>query len=211
MKQIVFLLILGIHSLGLSQTAKWKANTFRSGDLIFQTSKSSQSLAIQKATNSPYSHCGIIYLKKGKVYVFEASTQVKKTPLARFIQKGVGQSFVVKRLRKSDSVLTPENLAKLEKTGKAMEGRPYDPFFSWDEKRIYCSELVYKVYFQALGIQIGSFTPFKDFDLSSEPVQEIMKKRFGSRLPLEEPVVSPASQFQDADLIEVFNNYPAQK
>lgn len=41
----------------------------QNGDIIFQTSLSSQSLAIQKATHSPYSHMGIIILKNGKPYV----------------------------------------------------------------------------------------------------------------------------------------------
>jgi hypothetical protein len=33
---------------------------FRNGDIIFHTSTSDQSKAIQLATNSRYSHCGII-------------------------------------------------------------------------------------------------------------------------------------------------------
>ena len=42
----------------------------QNGDLIFQTSTSSQSKAIQLATNSKYSHVGIIYILEGKKYVF---------------------------------------------------------------------------------------------------------------------------------------------
>jgi hypothetical protein len=33
----------------------------RNGDIIFQTSLSDQSVAIQAATKSPYSHLGIVY------------------------------------------------------------------------------------------------------------------------------------------------------
>lgn len=36
-------------------------DSLRNGDLIFQTSKSAQSQAIQAATHSPYSHCGIVF------------------------------------------------------------------------------------------------------------------------------------------------------
>ncbi|MBL4670033.1 MAG: hypothetical protein JKY30_12325 [Flavobacteriales bacterium] len=36
-------------------------NNIQNGDIIFQISKSSQSKAIQLATNSKYSHMGIIY------------------------------------------------------------------------------------------------------------------------------------------------------
>jgi hypothetical protein len=38
-----------------------KNNKIKNGDLIFQTSTSKQSKAIQLATDSKYSHCGIIY------------------------------------------------------------------------------------------------------------------------------------------------------
>ena len=45
------------------------------GDIIFHTSRTSQSLAIQKATGSVYSHMGIILLRDGKPYVYEAAKQ----------------------------------------------------------------------------------------------------------------------------------------
>ncbi|WP_206680678.1 hypothetical protein [Hymenobacter polaris] len=39
--------------------------TLREGDLIFHTSQSAQSQAIQLATHSPYSHCGLLYKTGG--------------------------------------------------------------------------------------------------------------------------------------------------
>jgi hypothetical protein len=44
----------------------------KNGDLIFQSSLSGQSQAIQLATNSKYSQCGIIYSDNVQFYVFEA-------------------------------------------------------------------------------------------------------------------------------------------
>lgn len=44
----------------------------RNGDIVFHTSRSAQSLAIQKATESPYSHMGIVYVEDGRALVFEA-------------------------------------------------------------------------------------------------------------------------------------------
>ncbi len=35
----------------------------KDGDIIFQSSQSSQSKAVEQATNSPYSHMGIIFIK----------------------------------------------------------------------------------------------------------------------------------------------------
>jgi len=60
----------------------------QNGDLIFHTSQSSQSQAIQIATNSKYSHMGIIY-KDGKEYfVYEAIQPVQITKLDDWINRG---------------------------------------------------------------------------------------------------------------------------
>ena len=52
----------------------------REGDLIFHTSQSAQSRAIQLATHSAWSHCGIIYKEAGQWQVFEAVQPLKLTP-----------------------------------------------------------------------------------------------------------------------------------
>ena len=60
----------------------------KNGDLIFQTSLSGQSKAIQLATKSKYSHCGLIYKDGNDFYVFEAVQPVKRTPLDKWIARG---------------------------------------------------------------------------------------------------------------------------
>lgn len=179
----------------------------RNGDIIFQTSRSGQSLPIQLATRSPWSHCGIVYLKDGKPFVFEASTEVKLSPLKRFVGKGEGRKFEVKRLRFADSLLTAGNLAKLKSAGKAFDGLPYDSFFGWGDDRIYCSELVYKMYRNALGVEIGITRKLKDFDLSPPPVASALKQRYGGDIPLEEVVIAPSDLHQDPRLVTVFSNF----
>ena len=71
----------------------------KDGDIIFQTSRSSQSVAVQRATHSRYSHMGIIFLRRGHPYVFEASATVRYTPLAKWIAHGLDGKVVIKRLR----------------------------------------------------------------------------------------------------------------
>lgn len=197
----------------LGAAAAWGAaprpspDSLRNGDIVFQTSKSDQSRAIQEATHSPYSHCGIVFFRDGKPFVYEAAKGVEETPLARFLKKGEGGKCVVKRLKRADSVLTPDALAKLKAAGKAFAGKPYDPFFGWADDRIYCSELVYKIYKNGLGLEIGTTAKLKDFDLTHPEVKRIMAKRYGTAIPLEEPVVSPAAQFADTALTTVFDSY----
>lgn len=65
-----------------------KNHEIREGDLIFQTSLSGQSRAIQLATHSQYSHCGIIHLIGNDYFVYEAVEPVKWTALNRWISRG---------------------------------------------------------------------------------------------------------------------------
>ena len=60
---------------GLIAASAWSIGlpAVKDGDVIFQTSLSSQSVAIQRATHSRYSHMGIIFFRSGQPYVFEAS------------------------------------------------------------------------------------------------------------------------------------------
>lgn len=174
-------------------------------DIIFQTSTSAQSQAVQLATNSKYSHMGIVYLNSEEARVFEASAKVKRTPIGRWIENGEGGKFVVKRI--SDKrLLTAKALGRMKQTGKDFRGRSYDPYFEWDDSKMYCSELVYKVY-KAGGIELGKLQKVKDFDLTHPAVKEKMQERFGDNIPYDETVISPASIFDDEKLVTVCSTY----
>jgi uncharacterized protein YycO len=178
----------------------------QSGDLIFQTSQSSQCKAVQLATHSKYSHCGIIYKKNEQLFVYEAVQPVKLTSFNEWIKRGKDEKYAVKRLKDSENKLSPEVLKKMENAGKQYEGKDYDLFFEWSDDRIYCSELIWKIYKEGAGIEIGKLEKLKDFDLTSEPVKQKLNERYGNNVPLDETVVSPASIFNSAVLYTVFEN-----
>jgi len=169
----------------------------KDGDIIFQTSKSSQSVAVQHATHSKYSHMGILFLRDQKPYVLEASATVKYTPLGVWIARGQGGGFVVKRLR---SELTPAQVEKLRAATPMFEGRPYDLTFEWSDSRIYCSELVWKLYDRALGIQVGRLQKLSDFDLTDRVVRAKMTERYGNDIPMDSTVISPSALFDSPEL-----------
>lgn len=174
----------------------------QNGDLIFQTSLSRQSKAIQLATQSKYSHCGLIFKKGNRFFVFEAVQPVKLTPLDQWIARGKEGKFVIKRLKNAGKILTPATLAKMETIGNQFKGKSYDLTFEWSDDKIYCSELIWKIYERATGLQIGELQKLRDFNLSDPAVQSIMKKRYGNRIPLDETVISPVALF-DSELLKV--------
>jgi uncharacterized protein YycO len=172
----------------------------KNGDLIFQISLSGQSKAIQLATNSKYSHCGIVYSDNGQFYVFEAIQPVKTTPLDKWIARGKDGHFVIKRLKNADQVLTAETLQRMRQEGEKFKGKNYDLTFEWSDDKIYCSELIWKIYQRATGIEIGKLQKLSDFDLTNEAVKQKMKERYGNKIPKEEIVISPAAIF-DSELL----------
>jgi len=137
------------------------ATQLSDGDLIFHTSLSAQSRAIQLATHSPWSHCGIVYKEAGNWQVFEA--------------------------------------------GQPLLGHNYDLYFGWSDERIYCSELIWKVYERGLDRRLGQLQHLRDFDLSQPAVQVKLRERYGDKLPLNETVISPVSIFNSPELVTVLS------
>jgi len=176
---------------------------FQDGDIIFHTSRSSQSVAVQRATGSPYSHMGLILYQHGKPYVFEAASTVQYTPLDRWIARGNGRHFVVKRLKDATRVLNPRGIRKLRTATAQFQGRPYDLTFEWSDDRVYCSELVWKLYDRALGLRIGELQHLKDFNLREPSVRAKLRERYGDHIPLEEPVITPVAMFRSPLLVTV--------
>ncbi|MDU3770017.1 MAG: YiiX family permuted papain-like enzyme [Escherichia coli] len=171
----------------------WQPQT---GDIIFQISRSSQSKAIQLATHSDYSHTGMLVIRNKKPYVFEAAGPVKYTPDGKYI------------VRRVEGGLNTEQQQKLAQTAKRYLGKPYDFSFSWSDDRQYCSEVVWKVYQNALGMRVGEQQKLKEFDLSNPLVQAKLKERYGKNIPLEETVVSPQAVFDAPQLTTVAKEWP---
>ncbi|WP_200875627.1 YiiX/YebB-like N1pC/P60 family cysteine hydrolase [Hymenobacter sp. IS2118] len=119
--------------------------------------------------------------------------------------RGQGGHFVTKRLRDADAVLTPAALARLKTAGKPMLGHNYDLYFGWSDDRIYCSELIWKVYERGIGRKLGKLQHLRDFDLSQPAVQAKLRERYGRKLPLKETVISPVSIFNSPELVTVLS------
>ncbi|MGZ4034822.1 MAG: YiiX/YebB-like N1pC/P60 family cysteine hydrolase, partial [Bacteroidia bacterium] len=101
------------------------------------------------------------------------------------------------------AILTPAVLGKMKTIAERYKGKNYDIYFGWNDDRIYCSELVWKIYKQGAGIEVGKLQQLKDFDLSSEPVKEKLRERYGNNVPLNDTVISPESIFESDNLVTV--------
>ncbi|MBA2611283.1 MAG: YiiX family permuted papain-like enzyme [Bacteroidetes bacterium] len=172
----------------------------KNGDIIFIVNPSGQGKAIQLATKSKYTHVGIIFFEDGKEYVYHAVEPVMRSPLNEFTSMSADGTYEIKRL-KDQSLLTPEAIIKMLSDAKSKLGTHYDLGFSWDDKQLYCSEFVWKVYNKTLNLSIGALRPLKEFDLTHPAVKQKMEERYGKNIPMDEKMISPGDMY-NSNLLE---------
>jgi hypothetical protein len=148
---------------------------------------------------------GIVYLEAGEPFVYEAIQPVTLTRLDDWEKRGEDGRFVVKRLRDADSLLTSSNVAKMKAEAKQFQGKSYDPYFEWSDDRIYCSELVWKIYKRALGVEIGNTQFLGDFDPSDLAVMKALQDKWNGLPPKDEVVISPGAMFDSDKLVTVYS------
>ncbi len=95
----------------------------RTADVVFQTSRSAQSAAIQEATGSPWSHVGIIESSSDGVWVVEAAATVKRTPWRTWRHRGQDGRVLVLRPRGLD----PAALSRVMQAARESWGNPTTP------------------------------------------------------------------------------------
>ena len=166
----------------------------REGDVIFQTSQSQQSPLIQIATRSRISHCGIIVMKNGKPYVLETLKTLVVTPLDKFIARGEGGKYWLKRSNKENIKI---------KYGSYL-GKPYDLAFKFDNGKFYCSELIYDIYKNQLGIELCEPKKVSDYlmiGIDKLPQIEMAMNKRG--ITMEQYAVAPVDIFESDYLEDV--------
>jgi len=176
--------------------------TLRTGDLVFHTSRSQQSAAIQAATDSPLSHVGLVEVTPAGVFVVEAVQPVKRVPFAKWRARGVNGRLLV---------LRPEQLPEDKREAAVREakrhlGKPYDWHFGWDDRAMYCSELARKAYSAAAGVDYGKLERLGS--LNVRKLGPALQQRYGGKVPLDLELITPASLAADERLTVVHTDFP---
>jgi hypothetical protein len=190
---------LALLGLAVSCGTRAAGPALESGDLVFETSSSAQSAAIQWASASRWSHVGIVDAEGGKPVVIEALGKVSRTPWDAWSRRA--------RRAGAYLVLRPHGLTAAQRQAAAEQartflGRPYDPRFGWGDERIYCSELVVKAYERGAGISYGRRQRLGDLRLVG--IEKAAEKRWGGPIPKDLVLVTPASLVEDTRLARVY-------
>lgn len=174
-----------------------QVHAYQTGDIVFIKSQSAQSQALREGTGSEWTHVGI--LVDGKIA--EETSGLKLTEFTAFIAKSKNKEFKVFRHNKYEHSLDAKLRSLLSKYNK-----PYDIYFEWSNDKMYCSEFVYKLYVDLIGVGVGQLQTFRDMNLESPAVKELIKARYlKNKKPFnyDETVITPVSQMRDSDLIDV--------
>jgi hypothetical protein len=159
----------------------------REGDVIFHTSQSSQSPLIQIGTRSHITHCGIVVIKDGKPFVLETLKTLVVTPLDKFIARGKEGKYWLKRSDKEDIKIDYAHYL----------GKPYDLAFSFDNDIYYCSELVYDIYKNQLGIELCKPKQVGDYlILGTDKLDKIENTMQRRGITKEQYAVAPVDIFE---------------
>ena len=192
----------------------------KTGDIVFQESGNSQSLAIALASGSLYTHTGLIEMSAdGRVNVVEATGPVRTTSLDTWIEHGTGGRITIKRVKGLEADAARKALA----AAHTHDGKPYDHFFYKGRDAIYCSELVHLAFKDGAGLAIGAEQRVKDLNIDNAAVRSLIEARWRQYpvcvakkaasfeacypMTLEETLVTPASVARDAKLETVFTNF----
>jgi hypothetical protein len=171
----------------------------KEGDILFQSLPHSALVdAIEGATKSPYSHCGIVAQKNGAWTVIEALEPVRETPFAKWTAQGRDGTFGGYRLNAQLSAKIPEILTQ----ARTFLGRPYDIRYRFDDEYIYCSELIFKAVKNATGVELGKVQKLGELDWG--PHLALICALEGGLPPLSREMISPQSLSEAKELTKVF-------
>jgi hypothetical protein len=174
----------------------------KEGDIIFQSFPANPlTVTIEGVTRSRLSHCGIVHKDGENWVVMEAIGPVQKTPLDSWIARGRDARYEVYRLRKKYQKFVPAFMREAKK----FMGRPYDIHYTFDDQKIYCSELVFKAYGLAAGENLGKIEALGDLQWRDHV--DFIKQIEGGDVPLERQMITPKSLAKAPQLHRVFTNY----
>jgi hypothetical protein len=205
MKYCLISLLLLTHSSAFSQT-KEKFN-FESGDLIFQNLDCGDMCdAIEQVTEgyagNKFSHVGLVNRMGKTITVVEAvGGGVRMIPLDSFLKRTSNKMYVG-RVKKQYTRFIKKAITFSVK----QIGTPYDDAFLYDNKKYYCSELIYDAFLYANHnkpfFQLEPMTFKKPGSTEYFPVWVDYYKKLGVAIPEGKPGCNPGG-LSRSDKLEI--------
>jgi hypothetical protein len=190
----------------------------KDGDIVFQTSKTTQSIPIMVATGSMYSHVGVVRVNdKNEATVIEAVGPVREIPLSDWIAQGYGERISIFRINGIDG----DAAKRVLHIADGYKGTPYDVYFLPEDNALYCSELVYEAYLRGINLMVGKEQQVKELHVDNMFVRHLIEQRWKThpscqdvqdfeacyQIIMSQRLVSPASIARNTQAELVYSNY----
>jgi len=202
MKTLILVLLSSFFSICLAQFPAGYSP--KDGDILFQSLPHSPLVdAIEGATESPYSHCGVLYKNGTQWVVLEAIGPVKETHIEDWIKQGRKDEFDVFRLKTPFQKHIPDFIAACQ----TYLGRPYDIRYRMDDENIYCSELLYKGFRDATSETLGKTILLGDLKWENH-LQVIIQ--IEGRVPEEREMITPRHLSEATQLEKIEISAPSK-
>lgn len=197
---------LALLCLALASCAGKKSTTYQpmEGDILFQSLPNEPGMdlvdAIEGATESPYSHCGMVFRENDDWWVIEAIGPVKITHMQDYIDRGREHKVWAYRFKEESRKHIPVALAAMKEDLE----KPYDARYRFDSEAIYCSELIYRGWKAATGEGLGKTVTLGSLKWEKyKPVIEAIEGQ--GNHPLDREMITPRDLAKAKELELVYS------
>ncbi|MFY7743343.1 MAG: YiiX/YebB-like N1pC/P60 family cysteine hydrolase [Flavobacterium sp.] len=146
-RNLLYATFLFVSFFVFGQTSKLK-----NGDLLFQKMNCGELCdAIHAVTEgfdgNDFSHLGLVVIENDSIFIIEAAgNAVRKVTLEQF-SKNTQSTMFIGRVKSKYTKLIPQVIS----FSKQQIGIPYDDVYLYDNRKYYCSELIYDAFLKAYG------------------------------------------------------------
>lgn len=185
MKKYLFAALVATLCMACNNKSATLSDSPEVGDIVFHTAGNRNSEAVKYATQSQFTHCGIVVEQDSALYVMEVQERCILTPFNDFINRGYGSQYCIKRPTKEIG----------EFDYRKYLGANYDYQLLLNNNRYYGAELVYMIYKNDLGIELCQ--PKAAQEYRTDSIMPIISQR---NIKPDQLVVSPADLYNSPEL-----------
>ncbi len=176
----------------MAQWERWGRSVLRDGDIVFRLGDAravhgifALSRFIARATDSPFSHTGIVAIERGTPMVYDCSSDgIRLMPFDVWMLDCVG-SMGVKRLKPEHRHNIPGVISHCRAIFEKQV--PFDFEFRMDDSAFYCVEMTEKA-FRSQGLALSEPVRIGDWEhLTGYPITALAMP-FGTQLALGRPI-----------------------
>lgn len=182
------------------------ASVVKVGDIVYIDVPAYPFRQISLVTRNWVNHVGIVVQTGEEIVVAESALPLsRRTSLRKFIARSAQGRVAVQRL---DHEWTEQELAQLQVASEKRMGILYDTGFNLHSQGQFCSRFVRELVLEATGISLGEVVDFSTL-LKRNPEANLGFWRlwYLGRIPWARQTVTPASLYQEAHMLAVFDGY----